>query len=137
MNDQDTNSAEGPEAGATSDRQESGRSRRERMSEGIRQGIGVLSAFKEALEETIQEARDRGDLSTDRAKEVMREALDRAQSAAEDAKEKLDFAHQSELERARGDLDALQAAFEALQLRVSALEQEVFAGGDSDDAEGE
>ena len=29
---------------------------KEKVSEGIKQGIGVLSAFKDALEETIQEA---------------------------------------------------------------------------------
>lgn len=105
------------------------RSRRERMGDGIRQGIGVLSAFKEALEETIQEARDRGDLSTERAKEVMKEALDRAQAAAEDAKDKLDFAHHADLESARSELDALRASFEALQVRVGALEESVFGGG--------
>lgn len=106
------------------------------MGDGIRQGIGVLSAFKDALEETIQEARDRGDLSADRAKQVMREALDRAQSAAEDAKGKLDFAHQAEVEEARSELAALQAAFDALQVRVSALEQSVF-GGSAEEGEEE
>lgn len=107
------------------------RSRKRRMGEGIRQGIGVLSAFKDALEETIQEARERGDLSTERAKEVMREALDRAQSAAGDAKEKLDFAHHSELE-------AVRASVEALRSRVSALEQAVYGseGGGDREAEG-
>ncbi len=65
----------------------------------------------------------------------MREALDRAQSAAEDAKEKLDFAHQSEMDRARVELDTLRAAFDALQVRVSALEQSVF--GESAAAEPE
>lgn len=90
---------------------------KERVSEGIRQGIGVLSAFKEALEETIQEARDRGDLSADRAKQVMRDALERAQTAAGDAKERLDFVHQSDLDDLREELDTLRA-------RVSALEAE-------------
>lgn len=100
MNDETGNRKQGP---------------KERVSEGIRQGIGILSAFKEALEETIQEARDRGDLSADRAKQVMKDALDRAQAAADDAKERLDFAHQSELE-------ALRAEVSALRLRVEALE---------------
>lgn len=95
---------------------------KERVSEGIRQGIGVLSAFKEALEETIQEARDRGDLSADRAKQVMKEALDRAQSAAGDAKERLDFAHQSEIDVLRAELDTLRA-------RVAALESERGTSG--------
>ncbi len=95
---------------------------KERVSEGIRQGIGVLSAFKEALEETIQEARDRGDLSADRAKQVMKDALERAQSAAGDAKERLDFAHHSELEALRAEIDTLRA-------RVTALESERGTSG--------
>lgn len=89
--------------------------KREKVSDGIRQGIGVLSAFKEALEETIQEARDRGDLSTDRAKEVMRDALDRAQTAAGDARERFDFVHQSELDELRSELAVLRARVEALE----------------------
>lgn len=123
---------QGRQAGG--EQQSKARSRSGRMGDGIRQGIGVLSAFKEALEETIQEARDRGDLSTDRAKEVMREALDRAQSAAEDARERFDFAPQGEVDRTRSDIEALKAAFEALQVRVRALEEQVL--GDADAGEG-
>ena len=95
---------------------------KERVSDGIRQGIGVLSAFKEALEETIQEARDRGDLSAERAKQVMKDALERAQSAAGDAKERLDFAHHSEVDALRAELDTLRA-------RVAALESERGTSG--------
>ena len=90
-----------------------------RMGDGIRQGIGVLNAFKDALEETIQEARERGDLSTDRAKEVMKETLEKAQTAAGEAKDKLDFANQAEVEAVRGAIDSIQE-------RVSALEARVF-----------
>jgi polyhydroxyalkanoate synthesis regulator phasin len=81
----------------------------------------VLSAFKEALEETIQEAKDRGDLSSDRAKQVMKDALERAQAAAEDARERLDFVRQSEF-------DALRAEVAALRARVDALEASGEAG---------
>jgi polyhydroxyalkanoate synthesis regulator phasin len=91
------------------------RGTRGRMSDGIKQGIGVLSAFKDAIEETIQEARERGDFSTERAKGVMKDALERAQSAASGAREKLDFVNQSEL-------DALRAQVEGLQNRVVHLE---------------
>ncbi|MDH5758639.1 MAG: hypothetical protein OEZ65_03555 [Gemmatimonadota bacterium] len=100
------------------------RSAREKVSDGIRQGIGVLSAFKDALEETINEARERGDLSTDRAKEVMKDALGKAQDAAEGARERLDFV-------ARREFEALQAAVEDLARRVGALEGE--SAEDSDD----
>jgi polyhydroxyalkanoate synthesis regulator phasin len=105
----------GEEEMATGSESEERRGTRQRMSDGIKQGIGVLSAFKDALEETIQEARERGDLSTERAKSVMKDALGRAQSAASGAREKLDFVHQAEL-------DALRAQIEALQNRVELLE---------------
>jgi polyhydroxyalkanoate synthesis regulator phasin len=89
------------------------------MGEGIRSGIGILSAFKDTVEESIREARERGDLSADRAKELLREAVDKAQSAASGARERLDFAN-------HGELEALQGAVEALTARVSALEARVF-----------
>ena len=98
---------------------------RQTMGDGIKQGLGVLSAFKEALEETIQEARERGDLSTDRAKEVMKGALEKAQAAASGARERLDFVNQSEME-------AVEATLASLRSRVAALEERVFgqdAGG--------
>ena len=87
---------------------------RAKVSDGIKQGIGVLSAFKDALEETINEARERGDLSADRAKEVMKDALSRAQGAAAGAKERLDFVTQKEL-------DALGDVVEGIRERVAAL----------------
>ncbi|MSR19466.1 MAG: hypothetical protein EXR91_00595 [Gemmatimonadetes bacterium] len=40
--------------------EDGGRGSRQKMGDGIKQGLGVLSAFKDALEETIQEARERG-----------------------------------------------------------------------------
>jgi len=95
------------------------RGARRRMSDGIKEGIGVLSAFKDAIEETIQEARDRGDLSPDGAKRVMKDALGKAQHAASGAKERLDFAHQREV-------DALADTVQTLRERVAALEERVF-----------
>ncbi len=92
---------------------------RQKMGDGIKQGLGVLSAFKEALEETIQEARERGDLSTDRAKEVMKDALGKAQAAASGARDRLDFVNQ-------GEMEAVEAALASLRSRVAALEERVF-----------
>jgi polyhydroxyalkanoate synthesis regulator phasin len=103
---------------------------RQRVEEGIRSGIGVLSAFKDALEETIRDARDRGDLSTERAKEVMKDALDKAQTAASGARERLDFVNHSEFE-------VLREAVEALAERVAALEAKIFDGGGQSAAEEE
>ncbi|UCC26297.1 MAG: hypothetical protein JSU98_04180 [Gemmatimonadales bacterium] len=90
---------------------EQGRSRsaRERVSEGFSRGLGVLSAFKEALEETISEARERGDLSADRAREAMKSAVERARDATSDARDRFDF--------------VTQAEFDALVRRVRELEE--------------
>ena len=92
------------------------RSAREKVSDGIKQGIGVLSAFKDALEETINEAKERGDLSDDRAKRVMKDALSRAQEAAEGAKDRLDFVTQREFE-------AMGGVVEGIRERVASLEE--------------
>jgi polyhydroxyalkanoate synthesis regulator phasin len=99
----------------TSRRGKGGHGARAKVSDGIKQGIGVLSAFKDALEETINEARERGDLSAERAKEVMKDALSRAQEAAGGAKERLDFVTQREF-------DALGDVVEGIRGRVAALE---------------
>lgn len=100
------------------------KSTKEKVSDGIKQGIGVLSAFKDALEETITEARERGDLSPERAKDVMKSALHKAQEAAEGARERLDLVNQKEF-------DALSEAVAALVRRVEALEARV-AGPEAD-----
>lgn len=98
-----------------------------RMGDGIRQGIGVLNALKDTLEETIKEACERGDISTDRAKEVMKEMLENAQTAAGEAKEKLDFANQAEVEAVRGAMDSIRD-------RVSVLEVSVFGAATDEGA---
>lgn len=103
---------------------EDSRTARAKVSDGIKQGIGVLSAFKDALEETINDARERGDLSSDKAKEVMKNALNKAQEAAEGARERLDFVSQKEF-------DALGQAVEVVKERVSALEAR-FGGKEAD-----
>lgn len=104
---------------------EDAKSGREKVEDGIRQGIGVLSAFKDALEETIHEARERGDLSADRAKTVMKDALQRAQTAAEGARDRIEFSNPAEVE-------ALRHAVDSIRVRVGELEESVF--GESKDA---
>ena len=95
--------------------------KKEGISGGIRQGLGVLSAFKEAIEETISEARERGDLSTERAKEIMKGALDKAQEAAGEARERLESVTQE-------DFDGVKEVVGDLKDRVQKLEQRIRKG---------
>ena len=92
---------------------------RGRASDGIRQGIGVLSALKDALEETIREARERGDLSPDRAKDAVRSAMAKAQQAAGEARERFDFVPRAEHDRLREQVEALRARVEDLERRTA------------------
>jgi polyhydroxyalkanoate synthesis regulator phasin len=92
-----------------------GGGRRLSIGEGIRSGIGVLSAFKEAIEETIQEANARGDLSPDRAKQFLGDALHRAQETVGEVRERLEWVP-------RKEFDALLAEVAELRRRLDALE---------------
>ena len=89
--------------------------RRMSIGEGIRSGIGVLTAFKEAIEETIQEASSRGGLSPDRAKQFLGDALHKAQDAVGEVRERLEWVPRKEFE-------ALQAEVAELRRRLDALE---------------
>jgi polyhydroxyalkanoate synthesis regulator phasin len=124
--------AQGPEEQAGEEPEPGRKSTRKKMGEGIKHGVGFLSAFKDALEETIQEARDRGDLSAERAKEAVKEALDKAQAAGERARDRLDFAHQA-------DVDTIQRVVESIRERVSKLEESVFGtpAGSTEQGEGQ
>jgi polyhydroxyalkanoate synthesis regulator phasin len=91
--------------------------RRPTIGEGIRSGIGVLTALKEAIEETIQEASTRGDLSPDRAREFLGTALHRAQDVAGEVKDRLDLVPRREFDALRAEVDAFAARLEALEGR--------------------
>jgi polyhydroxyalkanoate synthesis regulator phasin len=93
--------------------------RRAGIGEGIRTGIGILTAFKEAIEETLEEAVERGDLSPERAKGAMRDAAHRVQSSLEEARERLDFVPRKEFDALRHELDELRARVHRLERPVS------------------
>ena len=84
------------------------RGRKGRVSDGIKQGIGVLAALKDALEESIHEARERGDLSPDRAREVVKAAMARAQEAAGGARERLDLVSRKEFDQLAERVERLE-----------------------------
>ena len=98
---------------------EGGRARREgrsgNVSDGIQQGLAVLVALKDVLDETIREARDRGGASTERVKEALRSARAQAQQAASGASERFNFV-------SRTDFEQLQERVAELGTRLKNLE---------------
>jgi polyhydroxyalkanoate synthesis regulator phasin len=92
------------------------KSRTDSIKGGIKQGIGKLNAMKDAIEETLNEAKERGDLSPERAKELMRSTLERAQAKAGEAREALDFVKQK-------DFDGLRSVVDGLKDRVKSVER--------------
>lgn len=92
--------------------------RRLSIGEGIRTGVGVLTAFKEAIEETIQEANARGDLSPDRAKQFLGDALHRAQDAVGEVRERLEWVPRKEFEALQAEVAELRSRLDALQGRA-------------------
>lgn len=111
------------------------RSRTEGFRDGVRQGLGILSAFKEAIEETIREAREGGDLSSERAREIMKDAMDRAQSAADEARERLDFVTHRELDEVRRELEELRNRLSRLEEEAPGSEATAPGGAGADTTE--
>ncbi len=97
---------------------EDGKGKREAIEDRLKQGLGMLGAMRDAIEDTIREAKDRGDLSPDRAKEVMRSALNKAQEKAGEAKDALDLVKQKEF-------DTLKERVEELRARMTRVEDQV------------
>jgi polyhydroxyalkanoate synthesis regulator phasin len=93
------------------------------LSEGIRTGIGILTAFKEAVEETLQEAVDRGDLSPERAKQAMQGAADRLQAGIDDARDRFDVVTRREFEALRDEVADLRARLSRLEGQAPAAEE--------------
>jgi polyhydroxyalkanoate synthesis regulator phasin len=85
------------------------------IRDGLKAGIGILAALKDAIEETIDEMRARGDITPERAKEAVRSTMQRAQEAMGDAREKLDFV-------SRKEFDVLKDEVAELRTRLAAHE---------------
>lgn len=88
---------------------------KEGIKEGVRAVTGILAALRDAIEETIGDIKERGDLDPDRVKQAAKDTMHRAEGAFEDMKERVDFV-------ARKDFEALRAEVEALRARVATLE---------------
>ena len=102
--------------GPKAEQEREGKDRADAIRSGIRQGMGLLGAMRDAIEETLHEARERGDLSPERAKDVIRSTLERAQTKADEAREAFDFVRQKEF-------DGLEAAVEGLKERLRSVER--------------
>jgi polyhydroxyalkanoate synthesis regulator phasin len=85
------------------------------IGDGIRTGFGILNAFREAIEETLQEAVDRGDLSPDRARRAVKDAAERIQLRLDEVRDRIDLV-------SRREFDELREEVEALRGRVARLE---------------
>jgi polyhydroxyalkanoate synthesis regulator phasin len=85
------------------------------IGEGIRTGIGILSAFKEAFEQTLDEAVERGEFTPERARQAMREAADRIQLGLDGARERLDFVSRREYEDLRDEISRLRDRIDRLE----------------------
>ncbi len=85
------------------------------IRDGFKAGIGILAALKDAIEETIDEMRERGELSPERAKEAVRSTMARAQEAIGDVRDKLDTV-------SRKEFDALKDEVGELRTRLAAHE---------------
>ncbi|HET7276118.1 MAG TPA: hypothetical protein VFI91_13195 [Longimicrobiaceae bacterium] len=99
------------------------------IGDGIRTGFGILSAFKDAAEETLQEMVDRGDLTPERAKSTMREAVNRMQTSFEEAREKVDFAPRAEVAALRTEVAELRERLDRMEAGGRTDEEPPAHGG--------
>lgn len=99
----------------------SGQSGRDQAKEGIKEGVravtGFLSALKDAIDETIRDIRDSGDLQPERAKEAARSTMRKAQETMDDVRERFDFVPRKEFDALRDELAALRRRLEVLETR--------------------
>jgi hypothetical protein len=93
--------------------------------EGGQAGLGILSTLKDALDEVLAEAREKGGTGAGKAREAVRGTMARARDMAEEAKERLDFASRQELEDVRNALAELKVRLENLERRTA---QDPMAG---------
>ena len=108
------------------------KSRTDSIKGGIRQGMSMLSVMKDAIEETLSEARERGDLTPERAKEVMRSTLEKAQARAGEAREAFDFVKQKDFDGLKGVVDELKERVKGVE-RSLGLEVEEASEGPAED----
>lgn len=108
--------------GEQQQQQSAGEQAKEGLKEGVRAITGFLAALKDAIDETIRDIRDTGDLDPNRAKEAMKSTMKRAQEAVDNVTDRLDLV-------SRKEFDALREEMAALHLRVTDLENRAGGSG--------
>jgi polyhydroxyalkanoate synthesis regulator phasin len=90
---------------------------KEGIKEGVRAVTGILAALKDAIDETINDIKVRGDLDPTRAKQAAKDTMSRAQEAFDDMKERVDFVPRKEYEALRAEVEALRARIAAIETK--------------------
>ena len=80
----------------------------ENLREGVRALTGILGAFKDAVEESFEDLRARGDLSPEAARDAARSTMKRAQESMDDVRDRLDFVSRKEFEELRAEVEMLK-----------------------------
>jgi polyhydroxyalkanoate synthesis regulator phasin len=119
---------EGPGPGTRSTVDEA----KEGIKEGVRAVTGILAALKDAIEETIDDIKVRGDLDPNRAKQAAKDTMNRAQTAFDEMRERVDFVPRKEFDALRAEGDALRARVAALETKHAGPHGGAQEGGSSD-----
>lgn len=94
---------------------------KDQAKEGIREGVravtGFLAALKDAIDETLRDVKESGDLDAQRAKDAVRSTMRRAQNAMDDALERIDVVPRKEFDALREEVNALRARVAELEAR--------------------
>lgn len=87
------------------------------VRDGIRAGLGILSAMKDAIEDTIEELLGKGETPVegdDAARQATDRAREAARKAARQAADRLDVVTRDELDAVRAEVAELRARLDAL-----------------------
>jgi polyhydroxyalkanoate synthesis regulator phasin len=107
---------------------------KEGIKEGVRAVTGILAALKDAIEETIDDIKVRGDLDPDRAKQAAKDTMNRAQEKFDEMRERVDFVPRKEYEALRAEIDALRARVAALETRHAGPHGDAHGEGTTGDS---
>ena len=102
---------------------------KEGIKEGVRAVTGILAALKDAIEETIDDIKVRGDLDPNRAKQAAKDTMNRAQESFDDLKERIDFVPRKEYDALRAEVVALRARVATLELKHAGAHGQQGEGG--------